>query len=212
MAGFSVRRRFGMLERVGNRLIESQHLFPSRKPAIPIMVRPPAQHGRHCRQLPVLLVVILPVVGCSNGQQVTEEAIAGAKQLWSAAAIENYDLEWTVTGANNAHYHVTVRGGEVRKIELEQPDGGRVELKSPAPRYFGVDGLFLTIANELALMKTDRPFNAPKGTKVVMRFQPDSKLGYPHWYRRDVMGTSQTMTIDVLKLLPQPRGADQSKR
>ena len=76
-----------------------------------------------------------------------------------------------------------------------------MELTLPRPRYFSVDGLFLTIANELALMKTDRPFNAPKGTKVVMRFQPDSKLGYPHWYRRDVMGTSQMMTIDVLQLV-----------
>ena len=119
LAGFSVRRRFGMLKRVGSRLIESQHHFSSRKPAIPIMVCPPGKRWWDCLGIPVLLVVIQPVLGCSNGEQVTEEAIAGARQRWAAAAIEDYDLEWTVTGANNAHYHVTVRGGEVRKIESD---------------------------------------------------------------------------------------------
>ena len=124
------------------------------------------------------------------------------RERWTNAGIHDYKLEWTVTGPNNAHYYVTVQGGEVSEIEAAAPDGRRVQVHSAAPRYFGVDGLFLTIANEIALMKSDRPFSQPKGTKVVMRFQPDSKLGYPHWYRRDVMGTSQSMTIDVLKLVP----------
>ena len=35
-----------------------------------------------------------------------------------------------------------------------------------------------------------------------MRFKPDPKLGYPHWYRRDVMGTSLSIAIDVVKLVP----------
>ena len=65
-----------------------------------------------------------------------------------------------------------------------------------------MDGLFLTIADELASLKTDNPFGQPKGTKVVMRFKPDPKLGYPLWYRRDVMGTPQGMRIDVIKLVP----------
>src|SRR5262249_47666670 len=70
------------------------------------------------------------------------------------------------------------------------------------PKYFGVDGLFTTIADELAQLKMDRPFGQPKGTKVVMRFTPDPKLGYPRSYRRDVLGTAQGVAIDVIRLIP----------
>ena len=139
----------------------------------------------------------------AGGQEVTPEAIEQAKQLWTKAGIRDYDLEWTVAGAQNNHYYVTVRGGEVRKIESIRPDGRRIELKSPTLGIYSVDGLFLTIADELAQLKTDHPFGQPKGTKVVMRFKPDPKLGYPQWYRRDVMGTSLAIAIDVVKLVPE---------
>ena len=152
--------------------------------------------------MPITLAIVGAAFGCSSGEEVTEQAIAQAKQRWITAGIRDYDLEWTLTGPNNAHYHVTVQAGQVSKIESQAPDGRRFEIHSPAPRYFGVDGLFLTIANEIALLKTDRPFNRPTGTKVVMRFQPDFELGYPRWYRRDVVGTSQAMTIEVIKLVP----------
>ena len=65
-----------------------------------------------------------------------------------------------------------------------------------------MDGLFLTIANELAQLKTDHPFDQPAGTQVVMRWKPDPKLGYPQWYRRDVMGTPLSIAIDVVKFVP----------
>ena len=107
-----------------------------------------------------------------------------------------------MTGAQNNHYFVTVHGGEVRKVETIRPDGQRFALKPADTRFYGVDGLFLTIADELAQLKTDRPFGQPAGTKVVMRFKPDDKLGYPRWYRRDVMGTSLAIAIDVVKLIP----------
>ena len=72
-----------------------------------------------------------------------------------------------------------MRDGEVRRVESVQPDGRRIELHPGEPRYFGVDGLFLTIADELALLKTDRPFGQPQGTKVVMRFKPDPSWAIP---------------------------------
>jgi hypothetical protein len=141
-------------------------------------------------------------VGCDRGQAVTPEALAEAKRLWTQAGIRDYELDWSTTGPNNAHYIVTVRAAEVRKIDAIQPDGRRIELHPGSPRFFGVDGLFLTIADELAQLSTDRPFGQPKGTKVVMRFHPDDKLGYPHWYRRDVLGTPLAVTIDVNKIVP----------
>ena len=98
--------------------------------------------------------------------------------------------------------YVTVRGGDVRKVESVQADGRRFVLNPSDTRFYSVDGLFLTIADELAQLKTDHPFGQPQGTKVVMRFKPDPKLGYPQWYRRDVMGTTQAIAIDVVKLVP----------
>jgi hypothetical protein len=149
-----------------------------------------------------LLTILGAIPGCAGGQNATPEAIEQAKQLWTKGGIRDYDLDWTVAGPNNAHYFVTVRGGEVRKVESVQPGGSRSKLDPPDTRFYSVDGLFLTIADELAQLKTDQPFGQPKGTKVAMRFKLDPELGYPHWYRRDVMGTSQAIAIDVVKLVP----------
>jgi Family of unknown function (DUF6174) len=149
-----------------------------------------------------LLAILGTMIGCAGGQEVTVEAINQSKQVWKTAGIRDYDLDWTVTGAQNNHYYVTVRGGDVRKVESAQTDGRRFELHPSETRFYSVDGLFLTIADELAQLKTDLPFGQPQGTKIVMRFKPDKKLGYPLWYRRDVMGTSLAIAIDVVKLVP----------
>jgi hypothetical protein len=147
--------------------------------------------------------VLAVIAGCSGGVPVTPESIAAARKVWTEAGIRDYDLEWTNSGTNQAHYYVTVRGGTVRKVESVAPDGRRFELHPGEPRFFGVDGLFLTMADELAQLNTDRPFGQPKGTRVVMRFTRDPKLGYPLSYRRDVLGTSQSVAIHVIRLVPE---------
>jgi hypothetical protein len=149
--------------------------------------------------IPAMLSV---AIGCAGGESVTPEALNQAKRVWAQANIQDYDLDWSVKGPNNAHYFVTVRGGVVSKIESVQRDGSKLELHSEQPRFFSVDGLFLTIAEELALVDTDQPFGQPKGTKVVMRFKPDVQFGYPHWYRRDVLGTPLSISIEVIRLTP----------
>ena len=158
-----------------------------------------------------ILTMLIMTVGCGGGENVTPEAIAQSKRLWTQSDIQDYDLEWSIRGPNNAHYLVKVRAGEVRKIAMFQRDGSQVELHSAKPESFGVDGLIRTIDEELATVKTDRPFDQPKGTRVVMRFQPDAKLGYPHWYHRDVLGTELSIAIEVHSLTPvkvnsKPRG------
>jgi hypothetical protein len=150
--------------------------------------------------LPALLIV---AAGCGGGREVTSESVQAARQLWARAGIRDYDLDWSVTGPNNAHYFVTVRDGEVRRIESIQPDGRKVALRSAEPGMFGVDGLFKTMDRELAICsRAERPFDQPNGTRVVMRFKPDDKFGYPHWYHRDVLGTPASMAIDVRALTP----------
>jgi hypothetical protein len=139
---------------------------------------------------------------CSGDQPVTHEALAAARKTWSDAGIHDYDLEWTASGRMSAHYYVTVRQRQVRQVESVASDGRRSALQPPDSRFYGVDGLFTTIADELAQLKMDRPFDQPQGTKIVMRFSPDPRLGYPRFYRRDVLGTSQALAIDVIRLIP----------
>ena len=155
-----------------------------------------------------LAALLIAAAGCGGGREVTPESVQAARQRWNRAGIRDYDLDWSVSGRNNAHYVVTVRGGEVRKIESIQPDGKRVVLRSADAEMFGVDGLFRTIDEELAVCsRAERPFDQPKGTKVVMRFKPDAKLGYPHWYHRDVLGSNASVAIDVNALTPVPTAA-----
>jgi hypothetical protein len=148
------------------------------------------------------LAAVCLFAGCAGDQPVTTEALAAARQAWVDATIQDYDLEWTASGRMTAHYYVTVRQQEVRSVESMASDGRKTPLHPPDTRFYGVDGLFRTIADELAQLKLDRPFDQPKGTKIVMRFSPDPRLGYPRTYRRNVLGTSQELAIDVIRLIP----------
>src|SRR5262249_43353268 len=136
-------------------------------------------------------------IGCSGGEDVTAERLSAARKLWASAGFRDYDLEYTTAPANG-HFFVTVRSGIVQKVESVQPEGARVELHPGAPRYYSVDGLFVTIADELAQLNERAPFQYPKGTKIVMKFKTNAKLGYPEWYRRDIMGAKAGARIDVV--------------
>jgi hypothetical protein len=137
--------------------------------------------------------------GCSGGDDVTAVNIKTARELWAKAGIRDYDLEYTTAPANG-HFLVTVREGVVKKVEGIGPGGARNELHPGAPRYYSVDGIFTTIADELAQLSKANPFDLPKGTTIVMKFKTNPELGYTEWYRRDIMGTSQSARIDIVKL------------
>jgi hypothetical protein len=148
---------------------------------------------------------LLPILaGCAGGEEVTVQSIGKAHRLWEQAQIRDYDLEWTSSGLNNGHYRVAVRGGQVRSIESVQPNGQSVTVDPAEPRYYGVEGLFTILKDELAQLQMPEPFGQAKGNKVVMRFTPDPKLGFPRRYRRDVLGTPQALAIDVIRFVPDP--------
>lgn len=148
------------------------------------------------------LLAVVFFVRHSAGQSVTPEALAAARRDWEAAGIHDYDVEWMASGRMTAHYYVTVRGDKVDKIESIAPDGRRFEVHPAEVRFYSVQGLFTTIADELAQLKEPEPFGQPRGTKVVMRFTRDPALGYPRSYRRNVLGTTQELAIDVIRLVP----------
>ncbi len=150
----------------------------------------------------VLLGSLWGLAGCGGGENVTPQTLRAAQTRWQQAGIRDYDLEWTSSGLTRGHFFVAVRDGKVRTIESLQPNGTRTVQHPPEPRFYGVDGLFLTIAEELATLDTDRPFGQPKGTQAVLRFSPDPKLGYPRSYHRDVIGVHLGLAISVIQLTP----------
>jgi hypothetical protein len=152
------------------------------------------------------IVPLLALSGC-GGENVTAESLARARQLWTKAGIRDYHLEWSCSGRNNAYYKVAVREGKVRSIEQVLADGRTIELHPGEPRYFGIDGLFLTIADEYAQLATDAPFGQAKGTKAVLLFTPDPTFGYPRRYRRDVVGAPLPVAIDVVRFEPDSPGS-----
>jgi hypothetical protein len=146
-----------------------------------------------------VLFLLLILAGCGGGEEVTVQSIGKAKRLWEQARVRDYDLEWTTSGRTQGHYRVEVRQGQVRSVDSVLPDGRTLPVPTAEPKYYGVEGLFTVIKDELAQLQFPEPFGQPKGTKILLRFTPDPKLGFPRRYRRDVLGTPQTVAIDVLQ-------------
>ncbi|MGE3818868.1 MAG: DUF6174 domain-containing protein [Isosphaeraceae bacterium] len=146
------------------------------------------------------------IIGCGGGEEVTDRSVAQARRIWERAAVTDYDLEWVSTSPSRSRYAVEVRGGQVRSVSSITPDGRRFPLKPAEPRFYGVDGLFLVIADELAQLQTEAPFGRPKGTRAVLRFTPDPTYGYPRSYRRDVVGAPASLAIDVVTFAPRSAG------
>ena len=147
----------------------------------------------------VAALTLVFLAGCGGGENVTEQSLRDARQRWERSGIRDYTLEWTNSGPGRPKYHVEVREGAVRSVQFMLPDGTLRETNTHEPKYFGVEGLFLTIAEELAQLRTDAPFNQQKGASVVMRFTPDPKYGFPQSYRRDVAGSLKAMSFDVTR-------------
>jgi hypothetical protein len=173
---------------------------PMRQRLIMNRANRPRLLGRIVRAI-LPLVVASGVVGCSGGEEVTPEAVRLARTAWDKAGIKDYDLELKIASPTG-HYRSTVRDGKVVKVESIQPDGRRLEAHPGDPRFYSINGQFANMLEELALSQSAEPFGQPRGTKVVMRFDPDAELGYPHWYRRDVFGTNRGVAIDIVKLEP----------
>jgi hypothetical protein len=144
------------------------------------------------------------LAGCGASTDVTARSIREARQLWTRAGLRDYDLEWTSTGLRSGHYLVFVREGHVRQVRSILADGRTIVAKPGDPSFYSVDGLFQVLEEELDQAQSERPFGQPPGTRIILKFDPDPKLGYPRQYRRDVAGSPQGLAIDVLRLEPSP--------
>lgn len=150
----------------------------------------------------VLALPLLVLAGCSRGEEVTKQSLLAARERWDKTGIRDYILEWTNSGPGNPRYHVEVQDGTVRSVRFMLPDGTMRDSNTHEPRYFGIEGLFLTITEECAQLRTDTPFGQQKGASIVQRFTPDPKYGFPRSYRRDVAGSLKAISFDVTRFEP----------
>ena len=148
------------------------------------------------------LVLCCLAAGCAGGENVSKDAMKLAKARWDKANVRDYQLEWTSSVPAGARYVVSVRDRKVVSLESVAPDGRRYPAKPADPSYYGVDGLFVIIADELAQLDLNTPFGHPKGSRTVMKFTPDPVYGFPLSYRRDVVGAPVALTIDVVRFEP----------
>jgi hypothetical protein len=160
----------------------------------------------------LLFAMLLPAVGCGGGEEVNARNLAKARALWDGAKVRDYDLEWTTSGDREGHYLVFVRDGSVKAIHAFIEDRNarairEIQVKPGEPSYYGVEGLFRIIKEEQAQCADGSAFGQPKGTRVLLKFTPDAKLGYPRRYRRDVVGQTGRLALDVVRLDPREPGA-----
>lgn len=144
------------------------------------------------------------ISGCGEGGEPLDATkLDAAEALWNKAGPADYDLQWqSINARNQAVYRVYVRQGEVRAVRLVQPDGKAIALKPAEPGFYSVPGLFRTIREELAQSRQPKPFGQPPGTTVLLSVKTDPTLGYPMFYRRDIIGVDQRMGMDVTRFEP----------
>jgi hypothetical protein len=150
----------------------------------------------------LLMLPLLALAGCGGGVDVTPRHLEAARDLWEKAGIRDYDMEWTTEGANEGHYLVAVRDGQVRQVLQVLPDGRRIEAHPRDPSFYGVEGLFRILEEESDQLLEPEPFGLPKNSSVLLKFEPDPELGYPAHFRRDVVGSRSGLAIDVVRLRP----------
>ncbi len=156
-------------------------------------------HRTRIRFAPLLLVFAF---SCAGGENVTPASLKAAKDRWDKANLRDYEVEWTSSVPTHTRYVVTVRDGKVTSVEGIALDGRRYKAKPVDLSYYGVNGLFLIIADDLAQLDTNTPFGLPKGSRAVMKFTPDLEYGFPRRYRRDVVGAPVALAIDVVRFEP----------
>jgi hypothetical protein len=160
---------------------------------------------RSSRRLCGCAVVLATVAlaGCQRGEEVTPESLREARRQWERAGVRDYNLQWKTSGARAGQYRVFVRGGEVRSVRLVQ-DGAEREARPGDKSYYGIEGLFRVIDEELAQRMDERPFGQPKGSRVLLRMVRDPRYGFPRQYQRDVAGSIRGLVLDVVEFVPDP--------
>ena len=137
--------------------------------------------------LTVAFVILVVAVGSvRNGMtSLTPARIDTAETTWREAAIRNYDMQVKTSGAQHGIYDLTVRDGQLKSIKC-----GGVAADPADGAYWTVEGLFRTLRRELQM--------ANEASATILLADFDRTHGFPSAFLRQVPGSTQTVSVEVV--------------
>ncbi len=151
----------------------------------------------------LLLLVVAAIIWVATRpkmQDLTPELLADARQRWTAAGVDDYDLEFQLNASGfetPSRFAVQVRKG--RTVEIVR-NGKPVTAD---PESYTVAGLLDIIERELD-MSTDPTSPLASGSgKTFLRVRFNERYGYPEQYLRVTGGTNRSSEIRVDAFTPQ---------
>jgi hypothetical protein len=148
----------------------------------------------------VLLVLAIAWSRRDPLPRLTPEALTAAMGRWESVGPRDYDLELVLTGAQTGNIHIEVRGGEVTSMTRD----GHTPVQRRTWDFWSVPNQIAMIAEDLASAAGDpqRAFGVSDRGQVVLQAEFDPALGYPRRYRRQVLGTNNSIEWRVTLFTP----------
>lgn len=129
------------------------------------------------------------------GEPLTDELLAAARARWQEHGPRSYDLEVSVSGAQEGEHRIEVRAGRVTKMTT-----GGAPVREGAWKYWSVEGMFRFLEGELD--NRERAAEVFGTTDVELRVVFDPTYGYPERFLRHVMGQSRSVEWNVRSFRP----------
>lgn len=146
------------------------------------------------------LLVVIAITGRDPLPRLTRETLDAAVARWLQAGPANYDLDLVLTGAQTGNLHIEVRDGDVIKMTRD----GKAPVQRRTWDFWSVPNQIAMMDEDLVAAESDpqRAFGVADRGQIVLQAEFDPVLGYPRRYRRQVLGTSNTIEWRVMQFTP----------
>lgn len=146
------------------------------------------------------LLLAIAITGRDPLPRLTRETLDAAVARWQKSGPANYDLDLVLTGAQTGNLHIEVRDGDVTSMTRD----GKAPVQRRTWDFWSVPNQVAMMDEDLAAAEGDpqRAFGVADRGQVVLQAEFDPVLGYPRRYRRQVLGTSNTIEWRVTAFTP----------
>ncbi len=130
------------------------------------------------------------------GEPLTRAALDAARATWKRVAIAHYEFEIEVSGTQQGHHSVTVRGGKVIAMTTD----GAATLPH-VHKFWTVEGMFDFLEAELDRAGRRLPETS---AEVILQAHFDGTRGYPLRFVRHVTGETGSIEWEMRRFAPAP--------
>jgi hypothetical protein len=131
------------------------------------------------------------------GEPLTAELLTQARTRWQEHGPRGYDLQVSVSGAQEGEHRIEVRDGRVTKMTT-----GGAAVREGAWEYWSVEGMFRFLATELSNRERAGEAFGADADDVELRVEFDGTYGYPARFLRHVMGRRKSVEWKVRSFHP----------